>query len=67
MVPGIPLPLRHGPGPGRHRPRRLLATSWEGRPVKVEGNPSHPVTHGSTGPHTQAELASLYNPSAPGC
>ena len=40
----------------------ILATSWEGRPVKVEGNPTHPVSRGSTGPHAQAELASLYDP-----
>jgi molybdopterin-containing oxidoreductase family iron-sulfur binding subunit len=40
----------------------ILATSWEGRPVKVEGNPSHPVSRGNTGPHAQAELANLYDP-----
>ncbi len=40
----------------------ILTTSWEGRPVKVEGNPSHPVSRGTTGPHAQAELASLYDP-----
>ena len=40
----------------------VLATSWEGRPVKVEGNPSHPVSRGATGPHVQAELANLYDP-----
>ena len=40
----------------------ILTTSWEGRPVKVEGNPSHPVSRGTTGPHAQAELATLYDP-----
>ena len=40
----------------------ILTTSWEGRPVKVEGNPTHPVSRGSTGPHAQAELASMYDP-----
>ena len=40
----------------------VLATSWEGRPVKVEGNPTHPVSRGTTGPHAQAELATLYDP-----
>ncbi|HZJ52962.1 MAG TPA: TAT-variant-translocated molybdopterin oxidoreductase, partial [Myxococcaceae bacterium] len=33
----------------------VLATSWEGRPVKVEGNPSHPISRGTTGPHAQGE------------
>ena len=40
----------------------VLATSWEGRPTKVEGNPGHPISRGTTGPHAQAELASLYDP-----
>ena len=40
----------------------VLVTSWEGRPVKVEGNPTHPLNRGSTGPQDQAELATLYNP-----
>ncbi|HZW88663.1 MAG TPA: 4Fe-4S dicluster domain-containing protein, partial [Myxococcaceae bacterium] len=40
----------------------IVATSWEGRPVKVEGNPTHPVSRGTTGPHAQAELATLYDP-----
>ncbi len=30
--------------------------------MKVEGNPTHPVSRGTTGPHAQAELASLYDP-----
>ncbi|MGZ6076813.1 MAG: TAT-variant-translocated molybdopterin oxidoreductase [Myxococcaceae bacterium] len=61
MVPGNPLHyasalVHEGLAAG------VLATSWEGRPVKVEGNPTHPVSRGATGPHAQAELASMYDP-----
>ena len=61
LVPGNPLHyatalMRDGLAVG------VLATSWEGRPVKVEGNPSHPFNRGSTGPHDQAEMACLYDP-----
>ena len=41
----------------------LLVTSWEGRPTKVEGNPSHPGSRGTTGPAEQALLLQLYDPS----
>ena len=61
MVPGNPFHyatalVQDGIGLG------VLSTSWEGRPVKVEGNPTHPVSRGSTGPQVQAELACLYDP-----
>jgi MoCo/4Fe-4S cofactor protein with predicted Tat translocation signal len=41
----------------------LLVTAWEGRPTKVEGNPSHPGSRGTTGPAEQALLLQLYDPS----
>jgi MoCo/4Fe-4S cofactor protein with predicted Tat translocation signal len=61
LTPGNPLhyataAVREGLAVG------VLVTSWEGRPVKVEGNPSHPLNRGSTGPQEQAELLSLYDP-----
>jgi len=40
----------------------LLVTAREGRPVKVEGNPEHPVNKGSTGAYDQALTISLYDP-----
>jgi MoCo/4Fe-4S cofactor protein with predicted Tat translocation signal len=62
IAPGIPLHYatavaRDGIGTG------LLVTSWEGRPTKVEGNPSHPGSRGTTGPAEQALLLQLYDPS----
>jgi molybdopterin-containing oxidoreductase family iron-sulfur binding subunit len=40
----------------------LLATSWEGRPTKLEGNPLHPSSQGSSGVFEQAALLQLYDP-----
>ncbi|MGO9764581.1 MAG: TAT-variant-translocated molybdopterin oxidoreductase [Myxococcaceae bacterium] len=62
LAPGNPLHYatayaRDGIGTG------LLVTSWEGRPTKVEGNPSHPGSKGTTGPAEQALLLGLYDPA----
>jgi MoCo/4Fe-4S cofactor protein with predicted Tat translocation signal len=40
----------------------VLVRSYEGRPVKIEGNPAHPASLGATDIWTQAELLSLYDP-----
>ena len=40
----------------------VLVTSREGRPIKVEGNPTHPASRGATDALTQAALLSLYDP-----
>src|SRR5205823_939776 len=40
----------------------LLAKSYEGRPVKVEGNPSHPDSNGGTDRWSQASILNLYDP-----
>ncbi len=40
----------------------VLVTSREGRPVKIEGNPDHPMVRGASGPIEQAELLRLYDP-----
>ncbi|WXH31038.1 hypothetical protein WA016_05013 [Myxococcus stipitatus] len=41
----------------------LLITAREGRPVKVEGNPEHPINQGAACTFEQAWLLSLYDPS----
>ncbi|MBV8900318.1 MAG: TAT-variant-translocated molybdopterin oxidoreductase [Verrucomicrobia bacterium] len=40
----------------------LLVRSNEGRPTKVEGNPSHPSSLGATGPLEQAAVLQVYDP-----
>ncbi len=40
----------------------LLAKSYEGRPVKIEGNPDHPGSRGATDILAQASLLGMYDP-----
>ena len=40
----------------------LVATSREGRPVKIEGNELHPASLGATDAWAQASILSLYDP-----
>jgi len=40
----------------------LLVTSYDGRPIKIEGNPLHPYNRGATDAITQATVLDLYDP-----
>ncbi|MEO6655993.1 MAG: TAT-variant-translocated molybdopterin oxidoreductase, partial [Pyrinomonadaceae bacterium] len=40
----------------------LLAKSFEGRPVKIEGNPDHPGSRGATDVLAQASILGMYDP-----
>jgi MoCo/4Fe-4S cofactor protein with predicted Tat translocation signal len=40
----------------------LLATSFDGRPIKLEGNPLHPTSRGTATALAQASLLELYDP-----
>ena len=43
-------------------PRHLLVTCYDGRPIKVEGNPEHPASRGATDVFAQASILGLYDP-----
>src|SRR5438552_620642 len=41
----------------------LIATTVDGRPIKVEGNPLHPASAGATDAFAQASVLDLYDPA----
>jgi Fe-S-cluster-containing dehydrogenase component len=61
VIPGKPLRFAtatqyNGFGQG------LLVTSYEGRPTKIEGNPTHSASLGATTVWAQADVLDLYDP-----
>ena len=42
--------------------RPLVVSSYDGRPVKVEGNPDHPLSFGTTDHYAQAMVLGMYDP-----
>ncbi len=46
-------------GPVAHS---LLATSYDGRPIKIDGNPDVPLSGGAANVFAQASVLDLYNP-----
>ena len=40
----------------------LLVTSFDGRPIKVEGNPEHPASRGAANVYAQAGILEMYDP-----
>jgi MoCo/4Fe-4S cofactor protein with predicted Tat translocation signal len=62
LAPGNPLHYASGMTIAGHT-SGLLVTAREGRPIKIEGNPDHPINQGAAGPFEQAFLISLYEPN----
>ncbi|MGL5095384.1 MAG: TAT-variant-translocated molybdopterin oxidoreductase, partial [Planctomycetia bacterium] len=42
--------------------RGLLVTSYDGRPIKIEGNPDHPASLGGADAIAQASILGMYDP-----
>jgi molybdopterin-containing oxidoreductase family iron-sulfur binding subunit len=61
VVPGIPR-YYATTMPFRRSAYGLIVESHEGRPTKIEGNPSHPSTLGASGSLVQASVLGLYDP-----
>lgn len=40
----------------------ILVTTRDGRPIKIEGNPDYPATHGSMSSRAYADILRLYDP-----
>jgi len=43
----------------------VIVTTSDGRPTKIEGNPLHPLSNGSTDAFAQASVLNLYDPQRP--
>jgi molybdopterin-containing oxidoreductase family iron-sulfur binding subunit len=61
VVPGKPLRFATATQYGGFG-QGLLVTGYEGRPTKVEGNPTHPASLGATTVWGQADVLDLYDP-----
>ena len=61
LIPGKPLYFATGMTLGGVT-TGLLAKSFDGRPIKIEGNPDHPGSKGATDVLAQASLLNMYDP-----
>jgi molybdopterin-containing oxidoreductase family iron-sulfur binding subunit len=61
LTPGIPLRFATALALGGYA-RGVIVKSVEGRPIKIDGNPRHPASLGSTDVFAEAAVLSLYDP-----
>ncbi len=60
-IPGVPVQYATAMDLGGHA-QGLLVTAYDGRPIKVEGNPSHPNNAGATDAFAQAGVLGVWDP-----
>ncbi len=61
IIPGVAMYYATSlPGAVEHLP--LVVETHDGRPTKIEGNPSHEPTGGATSSYAQASILDLYDP-----
>ncbi len=60
-VPGKPI-FYATSRPHRSGAQPLVATTYDGRPTKLDGNPMHELSQGGSNTHIQASLLDLYDP-----
>ncbi len=69
--PHTSLPIEFAPGVAVHYATLfelngvatgVLAKSYDGRPIKIEGNPDHPMSLGAASAFAQASVLDLYDP-----
>ncbi len=61
LIPGIPLQFASTLALSGYG-RGVIVTSHQGRPTKIEGNPRHPGSLGSTDVFAEADIFNLYSP-----
>ncbi|HEY0368386.1 MAG TPA: TAT-variant-translocated molybdopterin oxidoreductase, partial [Chthoniobacterales bacterium] len=52
--------------PRRNGALPLVVATYDGRPIKIEGNPLHPTSGGGTDAFAQASILDLYDPARSG-
>ena len=61
LTPGLPLQFATAVALSGYA-QGVLATSYEGRPTRLDGNPRHPASLGAIDIFAQAQITSLYSP-----
>ncbi|MBV9523189.1 MAG: TAT-variant-translocated molybdopterin oxidoreductase, partial [Alphaproteobacteria bacterium] len=61
VIPGLPRHFASATTLGGYA-TGVLVTHVDGRPIKIEGNPSHPTSLGATSAWGQASILGLYDP-----
>jgi MoCo/4Fe-4S cofactor protein with predicted Tat translocation signal len=61
LIPGVPVEYNTTMPNGLYA-YGVTVRTYDGRPIKIEGNPLHPSTQGSSNSFVQAEILNIYDP-----